>query len=60
MKRELEDKDIRWLSERIESINKEFKERIGFSLTVEKADEKAKGEDIVDPKYADASPSKFS
>jgi hypothetical protein len=39
VKEELEDKDIQWLSERLEAINNQFKERTGFSLSSEKVDE---------------------
>jgi hypothetical protein len=39
VKEELEDKDIQWLSERLEAINNQFKERTRFSLSSEKVDE---------------------
>jgi hypothetical protein len=42
MEKELEDKNIQWLSQKLESLNKDFSKRTGIMLPLENMEEKAK------------------
>lgn len=55
MEKELEDKNMQWLSVKLESLNKEFSERIGIMIAHENVEEKAKAndEDTEDMGYDD-------
>jgi hypothetical protein len=46
---ELKDKDIQWLSEKLESVNKEFSRKTGIMLSPENVQEKMRDEDVDDP-----------
>jgi hypothetical protein len=50
MEKELQDKDIQWLSEKVDSLNKEFSERTGIMVTAN-AEERLNDENVENPDY---------